>query len=89
MCELNFNSHVAPVWQLPVSGSERTGNSYISPKAKYHCFVDNVTVCGRYQQNTEYYDEGITTESACVLELPQTACRKCLNLWKKQYNVEG
>lgn len=86
--ELNFDSCNAPVWQLPVSGSEKTANGYISQKAKHHCFVDNVSLCGKYYQNTKDYDGGITTTSACMLELPQFACKKCLNLWKKQYRVE-
>lgn len=89
MTDLNTNSQTAPVWQLPVHGAERTGNAYIPNKSKYHCFVDNVALCGKYHQNTQYYDDGITTESCSVLELPQFACKKCLYLWKKQYKVEG
>lgn len=86
--EINVNSHIAPVWQLPVSGAEKTGNSYISMKAKYHCFVDDVSLCRKYHQFTDDYDYGITTVSASVLEMLQVACKKCLKLWKEQYNVE-
>lgn len=86
--EMNTDSKIRPVWQLPVSGSERTGNSYISMKAKYHCFVDDVSLCGKYHQFTDDYDYGITTESASILETPQIACKKCLKLWKEQYDVE-
>lgn len=86
--EINVNSKIAPVWQLPISGAEKTGNSYISMKAKYHCFVDDVSLCGKYHQFTDDYDYGITTGSVSVLETPQFACKKCLKLWKEQYNVE-
>ena len=86
--EINVDSAISPVWQLPVCGAERTGNSYVSAKAKYHCFVDNVSLCGKYHQFTDDYDDGITTDSAAVLETPQFACKKCLEVWKKQYNVE-
>ena len=85
---MNYDSNISPVWQLPVNGAERTGNAYISRKAKFHCFVDNITLCGKYHQNTQNYDDGITLESCSIVELPQFACRKCLNLWKKQYRVE-
>lgn len=86
--ELNFDSHIAPVWQLPVSGSERTGNSYINQKTKYHCFKDNVSLCGRYYQDTKDYDDGITTTSVFLSNMPEYACKKCLKLWKKQYGEE-
>lgn len=86
--DINVDSKIAPVWQLPVSGAEKTGNSYISMRAKHHCFVDDVSLCGKYHQFTDDYDYGITIKSASVLETPQFACKKCLKLWKEQYNVE-
>lgn len=86
--EINVDSTISPVWQLPVCGAERTGNSYISMRAKYHCFVDDISLCGKYHQDTSDYDHGITIESASIVEIPQNACKRCFELWKEKYNVE-
>ncbi len=86
---MNFDSRKRPVWQLPVANSEKRGNAYIHPKAKYHCFKNCGSLCGMYCQRTEDYDDGITISSAAVLEQPHLACRSCLKKWKKQYQVEG
>lgn len=85
---INFDSCVAPVWQLPVAGAESRGTAYIHTSAKYHCFVERKSLCDRYSQRTEYYDDGITLESAAVLERPDVACKRCLALWKRKYHVE-
>ena len=86
---MNLDSRIAPVWQLPVAGSERTGNAYIHPSAKYHCFVGNGSMCDMYFQRTADYDDGITMESAAVLERPDVACKRCLARWKREFQVEG
>ena len=83
------NSFIRPVWQLPVNGAERTGNAYISAKAKYHCFVENVTLCGKYDQDTSYYDHGITKESGEILKRSNIACSKCFKRWQKTINEEA
>lgn len=80
---MNFNSHIAPVWQLLVNQE-----GYIAGAAKYHCFVDDKALCGEKYQNTEQFDDGITWESATVLERPDFACKRCLKKWKKEYQVE-
>ena len=79
------DSFIRPVWQLPVNGAERTGNAYISMRAKYHCFVDNGTLCGKYFQDTSYYDHGITIESGEVLSRPNIACSRCFKKWKNTF----
>ena len=86
---MNFDSFKAPVWQLPVAGSERTGNAYIHPSAKFHCFVDMDSLCGKYCQDTTDYDDGITVESGVIVQLPHQACQRCYRKWKREYQVEG
>lgn len=86
---MNFDSRIAPVWQLPVAGAERTGNAYIHPKAKYHCFEDGVSLCGMYRQRTQDYDDGITVESGVILQTPDHACQRCYRAWKREYQMEG
>ena len=80
--DMNFDSFIAPVWQLPVAGSERTGNAYIHPKAKYHCFVNGSSLCEQYRQKTTDYDDGITIESAAILDRPTLACKRCFKMWR-------
>lgn len=79
------DSFVRPVWQLPVRWEERSGNFCISQKAKYHCFVENHTLCGMYWQNTSDYDDGITTKSGSIAQNPNIACSRCLRLWKNRF----
>ena len=85
---MNYDSKIAPVWQLPVAGSERTGTAYIHPKAKYHCFVSDRSLCGLYCQRTEDYDEGISTESVAILERPCCACNHCFVSWRRKFMME-
>lgn len=77
-----------PIWQLPVRGAERTGNGYINSRAKYHCFVDNHSLCDQYNQKTQDYDDGISCESGTIAQNPQYACAVCYNRWKKRYNID-
>lgn len=85
---MNFDSSIAPVWQLPVTSGE-DGPVGIRSNVKFHCFVGDRALCdGRYQ-NTEYFDDGITIESAAVLEQPHSVCKRCLARWKREYQVEG
>lgn len=42
-----------PVWQLPVmSETGASANAYIPKTAKYHCFIDNASLCKRYTQES-------------------------------------
>lgn len=76
-----------PVWQLPV-GSEtaKSENAYIPPTAKYHCFVEDTSLCKKYNQDTSYYETGI--ESGEILRRPEIACKRCRKIWLRRYVPE-
>ena len=76
-----------PVWQLPVmSETGASANAYIPKTAKYHCFIDNASLCKRYTQDTDYYETGI--ESGEILRRPEIACKKCRKMWLRRYVPE-
>ncbi|MFA1782353.1 hypothetical protein ACDX77_18950 [Bacillus velezensis] len=64
------------VWQLPVIQSDKTDHNWIPPKAKYHAFIDNKSVCGKYGQNTDYFEIGI--EESELMTNKDRACKVCL-----------
>lgn len=73
-----------PVWQLPVrheTGS--SANSHIPANAKFHCFVGYESLCGKYAQDTDFYETDI--ESGEILARPDIACKVCRKRWIKQY----
>lgn len=75
------------VWQLPVmSETGASANAYIPKTAKYHCFIDNASLCKRYTQDTDYYETGI--ESGEILRKPEIACKKCRKMWLRRYVPE-
>lgn len=67
------------VWQLPVKHNNFTAYESIHPKAKYHAFVNCVSLCGKYSQDTDYYETGID-ESELNQKL---ACQRCLKIREK------
>lgn len=73
-----------PVWQLPVNENS-SANSYISSNVKYHCFVNKHSLCGKYTQDTDYYETGI--ESGEIASNPQFACKVCRNKWLKKFYI--
>ena len=81
---MNTDSFVAPVWQLLVNS-----DGIVPGAAKYHCFKDDVSLCGRVSQNTAFYDDGITCTSAEIVERPHLVCKRCFAKWKREYQVEG
>lgn len=81
---MNFDSFKAPVWQLMVNSE-----GYVPGSAKYHCFDENRSLCGSKYQDTTQYDDGITCESAAILERPHLVCKRCLAKWKREFQVEG
>ena len=81
---MEFDSYVCPVWQVPVGAD---GN-YIYESTKYHCFVDNITLCGKYSQCTDAYDDGITVDSEEIARSPQIACKRCRERWLRIYCKE-
>lgn len=77
-----------PIWQLPVrheTGS--SANSYIPSTMKFHCFVDYYSLCGKYAQDTDFYETDI--ESGEILSRPDIACKVCRKKWMKQYIREA
>lgn len=63
------------VWQLPVIQSDLTDHDWIHPKAKYHAFIDNKSVCGKYDQITDCFETGEESE---LLANKNLACKVCL-----------
>lgn len=76
-----------PVWQLPaVNRTESSANAYIPKTAKFHCFVESVSLCKRHAQDTEFYETGI--ESGEILRRPDIACKRCREMWLRLYVPE-
>lgn len=76
-----------PVWQLPPpSEARKNADAYIPKTVKYHCFIENVSLCKRYAQDTDYYETGI--ESGEILRRPEIACKKCRKMWLRRYVPE-
>lgn len=73
-----------PIWQLPVGDSEYSINE-IASNAKYHCFIETKSLCGKYIQYTSLYDTDI--ESGEIASRPEIACKVCRNKWMKQFKV--
>lgn len=81
---MNTDSFNAPVWQF------RVNEDGVAPKTvRYHCFVEDASLCGSCYQNTAFYDDGISAESSAILELPHLTCQRCLKKWRRKYQVEG
>lgn len=80
--EMNTDSTGRCVWQLPVSGAENRGNAYIHKSAKYHCFLDDHSLCGEYWQMTSDYDDGISATHKYIKQHPDKACKRCYRKWK-------
>lgn len=81
-----FEKNDLPVWQIPVQSDKLTNkNSFLNPKLKFHCFVDCYSLCGKYAQDTDFYETGI--ESGEILRRPEIACKKCREICMRKYNV--
>jgi hypothetical protein len=65
------------IWQLPV-----TDNETIHKRAKVHCFVEGVSLCGRHSQNINYYETDINISE--ILLNPKIACCKCMKKSKNK-----
>ncbi|MFU8710609.1 hypothetical protein [Bacillus velezensis] len=64
------------VWQLPVIQSDLTDHAWVHPKAKYHAYINNESVCGKYGQSTDYFETGI--EESELMANRGLACKICL-----------
>lgn len=66
------------VWQLPVKQSNLTDHDWIHHNARYHYFVNGKSLCGKYSQDTEFFE---TSPEDNGIELTSDlACLKCLSL---------
>lgn len=64
------------VWQLPVIQSDLTDHNWIHPKAKYHAFINDISLCVKYCQDTKNFETGI--EESKLMKNKELACKKCL-----------
>ncbi|UTV34844.1 hypothetical protein [Bacillus altitudinis] len=64
------------VWQPPLFKSETKGHDRTSSGAKYHAFVNNVSLCGLHSQQTDEFD--IEVFELQIVAMPELACKKCL-----------
>lgn len=64
------------VWQLPVKQSNTTNHDWVHPKAKYHAFVNDNSLCGKYSQSTSFFETTIELFELRINE--ELACKKCL-----------
>lgn len=71
-------------WQVPVRERLLAGKSdWVHPLTKAHCFVNNVSLCGRYMQATDFYETDVANTD--ILTHPETACKSCYRKWIKKY----
>ena len=66
------------IWQLPVKQSNLTSVDWVHPKAKYHAFVNDRSLCGKYGQSTGFFET--TIEPSNLTE--ELACKKCFKKLK-------
>jgi hypothetical protein len=64
------------VWQLKVHQSNKRDYDWIHPKAKYHAFINNNSVCGKYGQTTDFFETDI--EESEIMSKKELACKNCL-----------
>ena len=67
-------------WMLPVKQSNITDHDWIHPKAKYHCFFNDTSLCEKYQQDQDYFETDIDYRR--IVKEPELACKKCYEIWK-------
>lgn len=78
----NTMNSMMPVWQLPVRERLVQGKpDWVHPLARYHCFVGGESLCGQYEQDTDYYETDV--ESGQIVQC--IACKKCYEKWKKDF----
>lgn len=72
-------------WMLPVKMSNLTSHDWIHPNVKYHCFINNTSLCKKYFQYQDYFETDI--DSGEIAMRPEIACKKCYEKWKKQFDI--
>lgn len=82
----NTMDSMIPVWQLPVRERLLVGKpDWVHPLAKYHCFVGGKSLCGKYIQDTDFFETDI--ESGEMVPSSACRCKKCYEKWKKKYYI--
>jgi len=74
----SLNSKVK--WALPINQDKELGKE-IAHNAKYHCYDDNKSLCGKYNQDNDFFETDIN--SGEILNKPDIACKICFNKWKR------
>ena len=64
------------IWQLPVRQSNRTDHDWVHPRAKYHAFLEGESLCGKFRQDTNYFET--TIDASELLKNKTVACKRCL-----------
>jgi hypothetical protein len=64
-------------WQLPVKQSHVTQHDWIHPKMKYHAFINDKSICGKYGQDTSYFETDLHEPLR-----KDIACNQCLKKLK-------
>lgn len=72
------------VWRIPVKRNIGTDH-WIHRGAKYHAFINNKSICGKYKQNIGFVESSIAESD--VRNNPDLACKKCLELLKSAKNT--
>ena len=73
----NTMDSMIPVWQLPVRERVLVGKpDWVHPLAKFHCFVGGKSLCGKYEQDTDFFETDI--ESGEIVQFPACGCKKML-----------
>ncbi|WP_238189870.1 hypothetical protein [Paenibacillus sp. L3-i20] len=63
------------VWQLPVKQSNLTNHDWIHPRANYHAFLNNSSLCGKFHQDTSYFKTDLPEGNELALQM---RCKRCL-----------
>ncbi|MFE5473862.1 hypothetical protein [Bacillus safensis] len=79
------NCHMKPrVWRIPIKQSNLTDHDWINRNTKYHAFIDNKSICGKYDQNRGF-SESSTLDEEEMKKNPHLACKSCLELVSNYY----
>lgn len=65
------------IWQLNVKQSNLTNHDWIHPNAKYHAFINDRSVCGKYGQDTSFFETNLKGPVT-----KEVACHKCMKILK-------
>lgn len=68
-------------WQLPIISSNFSERDWVHKWSKFHYFDSNVSLCDKYEQDTDYYET--YPKQSQFEELTETSyCKICLSRLK-------